>query len=192
MRVMRTPFRGLVALGLLVAACSGSLPSDAPGPGSGSGRPDAARLPVYEGVLRHLVGADLGGRWRHVYVASSICPGAAEAEERGDCPGSFGASEQAELAGRLRDLHGDVRFVDADEVRELTQGIFDGHPRGNLPVRGAVLLRVGRIETEGGGLLSVPGSYYCGGLCAGGATWLLRRRDAAWEVTGPKDGQWIS
>ena len=186
---MRTSFRGLVALGLLAGACSGSLPSDAPGPSSG---PEAARLPVYEGLLRHLAGADLGGRWPHVYVASSICPGAAEPQGGLGCPDSFSASERAELSERLRDLHGDVRFVDADEARELTRGIFDGHPRGTLPVRGAVLLRVGRIENGGGGLLSVPGSYYCGGLCAGGATWLLRWRDAAWEVTGPKGGQWIS
>lgn len=186
----RTPIPGLVALGLLAAACSRSLLPGAPSPDAG--RPDPVRVPVYEGVLRHLAGADLGGRWRHVYVASSICPGAAEGEERRDCPDSFSASEQAELAGRLGELHGDVRFVGADEVRRLTQGIFDGKPRGALPVRGAVLLRVGRIGDEGGGRVCVPGSYYCGGLCAGGATWLLHWEDGGWEVTGPKGGQWIS
>ena len=149
-------------------------------------------MPVYEGVLRHLAGADLGGRWRHVYVESSICSGAARAGDPGDCADSFSASEQAELAGRLRDLRGDVRFVDADEARRLTRAIFGKRSRLALPVRGAVLLRVGRIEGGGEGPVSVPGSYYCGGLCAGGATWLLRRTQGAWEVTGPKGGEWIS
>jgi hypothetical protein len=186
----RTPIPGLIALGLLAAACSRSLLPGAPS--TSAGRPEPARVPVYEGVLRHLAGADLGGLWRHVYVASAICPGAAGAEQRRHCPDSFSAAEQEELAGRLRDLHGDVRFVGPDEARRLTQGIFEGEPRGALPVRGAVLLRVGRIVDERGGRLSVPGSYYCGGLCAGGATWLLRLEDGAWEVNGPKDGQWIS
>jgi hypothetical protein len=185
----RTLIPGVVALGLLAAACSRSLLPGPPSPNAG--RPDPMRLPVYEGVLRHLAIAD-GGRWRHVYVASSICPGAAEAEEPRDCPDSFSPAEQAVLAGRLRGLHGDVRFVGADEARWLTRGIFGGEPRGTLPVRGAVLLRVGRIGDVGEGLVSVPGSYYCGGLCAGGATWLLHWEDGGWEVTGPKGGQWIS
>ena len=187
---MRTPYRGLIAIGLLAAACSGSVVPDASGPGPG--RPDVERVPVYEGVLRYLAGADLGGRWRHVYVESSICSGAADAGDPGDCPDSFSASEQAELAGRLRDLRGDVRFVDADEARQLRRGIFERKRGLTLPVRGAVLLRVGRIEGVREGPVSVPGSYYCGGLCAGGATWLLRWGEGAWEVTGPKDGEWIS
>jgi hypothetical protein len=184
------PFRGLIALGLLAAACSGSVVPDAPVPRTG--RPAVERLPVYEGVLRHLAGADLGGRWRHVYVESSICSGAAGAGDPGDCPDSFSAFEQAELAGRLRDLRGDVRFVDADEARLLRRAIFGKRPPLALPVRGAVLLRVGRIEGGREGPIAVPGSYYCGGLCAGGATWLLRWRQGAWEVMGPKDGEWIS
>ncbi len=110
----------------------------------------------------------------HVYVESSICSGAAGAGDPGDCPDSFSAPEQAELAGRLRDLRGDVRFVDADEARRLTRAIFGKRPRFALPVRGAVLLRVGLIEGGREGPVTVPGSYYCGGLCAGGATWLLR------------------
>ena len=187
---MRMPYRVLIALGLLAAACSGSVVPDASGPGPVG--PEVERVPVYEGVLRHLAGADLGGRWRHVYVESSICSGAARAGGPGDCPDSFSASEQAELAGRLRDLRGDVRFVDADEARRLTRAIFGKRPRLALPVRGAVLLRVGLIEGSREGPVTVPGSYYCGGLCAGGATWLLRWRQGAWEVTGPKGGEWIS
>lgn len=186
------PFRGLLALGLLATACSGSVVPDAPGPGPGRPEVEVERVPVYEGVLRHLAGADLGGHWRHVYVASSICFGAADAGDPGDCPDSFSGPEQAELAGRLRDLRGDVRFVDDDEARRLTRAIFGKRALLELPVRGAVLLRVGRIEGEREGPVSVPGSYYCGGLCAGGATWLLRWREGAWEVTGPKDGEWIS
>jgi hypothetical protein len=179
-----------LALGFLAAACSRSLLPGGPSPTGG--RPEPMRVPVYEGVLRHLAGPDLGGAWRHVYVASSICSGAAEAEQRRRCPDSFSAAEQEELAVRVRDLPGDVRFVGAGEARRLTRGIFERDPRGPLPVRGAVLLRVGGIDDEGGGRLSVPGSYYCGGLCAGGATWLLRVEDGAWDVTGPKEGQWIS
>ena len=186
------PYRGLVALGLLAAACSGSVVPDAPGPGTGRPEVEVERVPVYEGVLRHLAGADLGGRWRHVYVESSICSGAAGAGDPDDYPDSFSAPEQAELAGRLRDLRGDVRFVDADEARRLTRAIFRKRPRFALPVRGAVLLRVGLIEGGREGPVTVPGSYYCGGLCAGGATWLLHWRQGAWEVTGPKDGEWIS
>ena len=186
------PYRGLIALGLLAAACSGSVVPDAPGPGPGRPEVEVERAPVYEGVLRYLASADLGGRWRHVYVESSICSGAAGAGDPGHCPDSFSVPEQAELAGRLRDLRGDVRFVDADEARRLTRAIFGKRPRHALPVRGAVLLRVGPIEGGQEGPVAVPGSYYCGGLCAGGATWLVRQRQGAWEVTGPKDGEWIS
>jgi hypothetical protein len=186
----RTSIQGLVAVGLLAAACSRSLPPGASSPSEGS--PEPVRMSVYEGVLRHLAGATLGGRWRHVYVASSICPGAAGIEERPDCPDSFTVSEQTELARRLRDLHGDVRFVGPAEARRLTRAIFEGESGNALPVPGAVLLRVGPIGREGGGRLSVPGGYYCGGLCAGGATWLLRPEDGAWEVAGPKHGEWIS
>ena len=186
------PYRGLVAVGLLAAACSGSVVPEAPGPGPGRPEVEVERVPVYEGVLRHLAGADLGGRWRHVYVESSICSGAADAGDPGDCPDSFSASEQAELAVRLRDLRGDVRFVDADEARRLTRAIFGKKPGLDLPVRGAVLLRVGLIEGGREDPVTVPGSYYCGGLCAGGGTWLLRWRQGAWEVTGPKGGEWIS
>lgn len=180
----------LVALWLLAAACSPSLAPRPPNPDRA--RPGPVRVPVYEGVLRYLAGADFGGRWRHVYVASPICPEAADAGELRRCQDSFSPSEQAELAGRLRDLRGDVRFVSAGEARRLMRGMFEGESRGALPVRGAVLLRVGHIGDEVGGRLSVPGSYYCGGLCAGGATWLLRLEDGAWEVTGPRGGEWIS
>ena len=185
--------RRMSALGLVVLCAAACARSPLPRPQSPESEPpDPARVPVYEGVLRHLAGADLGGRWRHVYVASPICPGAGGAEDRRPCTDAFSASEQSQLTRRLRDLHGDVRFVPADRVRPLVRGIFDGEPAGGLAVRGAVLLRVGSIVDEGAGRVSVPGSYYCGGLCAGGATWLLRWTGDAWEVAGPKDGEWIS
>jgi hypothetical protein len=60
------PYRGLIALGLLATACSGSVVPDASSPGPGRPEVEVERVPVYEGVLRYLAGANLGGRWRHV------------------------------------------------------------------------------------------------------------------------------
>jgi hypothetical protein len=182
-RTMRS-FSTVALAGLLLAACG----ADPRAGGDAPSKPptESTRLDAYEAVLRHLHGADLGGRWRRVYVARSLCPSAGAPAEQGDCPERFSPAELAELRDRLTDLRGDVDFVGPDEARDVVDRIFDGRAAGS------VLLRVGPLRQEPGGALRVPGSYYCGGLCGGGAVWLVEFTGGRWMVTGSKGGEWIS
>jgi hypothetical protein len=177
--------RGVIVVGILATACARSV---IPGPSVGPPTPaiDQARIAIYEATLRHLAGSGFGGDWKTVFINARICRGAGSATERRDCKDRFNPEEQDELLERLSDLKGEVRFVAPEELDRVIESIFEGES-------GDVLLHVGPIETRGGGV-DVAGSHYCGGLCAGGAVWMLEESTDGWTVTGPnpKYGVWIS
>jgi hypothetical protein len=180
----------LMALALLAAAAAACDPTPRARPPTEDtprARPpteEPGAVAVYEGLVRYLA-EEGGGGWRRVYIAEDICRGAGAAEARG-CVGRIAPYDRAELSRRLDDVSGAIEFVDVAGQRRAARRILrDG-------ASASVLVRVGPIARVGTRIVEVPGSYYCGGLCAAGARWRLEKRRRAWRVSEPVDGAWIS
>ena len=165
----------------------GSAPAGSTGTGGASGPPGASgsgldRVGIYAAVASSVIEF----RDETIWIWTSLCPNAGEPEEvrLTDCE-ELTADEQEALAASLENLK--VRFV--DDPQEISDRIFGGQAVGDE------LVKLGPIELVDG-RIQVPGSHYCGGLCAGGSVWVVEHDGStgAWTVTGtaPGAGIWIS
>ncbi len=112
------------------------------------------------------------------WVVDSICSGADHTPKVIDC-----APMSSELkAVLLQDLGSRYRLV--SDPAGLMKRIFAGSSKGTIHW-------VGPISGTGASV-TVPSSYYCGGVCAGGGTRVVTERNGAWAVTGNVGGTWIS
>jgi hypothetical protein len=174
---MRRTSIALVAF-LAAAACArAATPAGGTAP---SPSIDPQRLGIYEAVIRD----QIEFKSEHVWIYEQICNDAeGPSSGHGSCPDLFSDDEQAALLAALSDVP-DVEFV--SDTADLTDRIFNGDIAGQI-------VRVGPIVERDGGF-EVAASHYCGGLCGGGSTWLVRQAGDGWEVTGPAPGHgvWIS
>jgi hypothetical protein len=169
----------LLTAALMLSACA-----NPPGPASGgSPQTDPERMGIYEAVIRHLIGAEEGG-WPKVAIDQRICDNAGDPEEAAACGDSFSTAEQQEMLVRLADLEAEVTFVDDPASIFQRDGWLEGTTH-------TVVVRVGPIDPHDEDV-QVPGSYFCGGLCASGTTWVVLRDADGWSVTGNVGGMWIS
>jgi hypothetical protein len=162
---------GLIALSLVAASC-------APGSGAAPG-PGAAPEPRDVGRTAAIYAAAIDEANEHFepeWIVPSICEGANEMKA-GDC-----LPMDTELrAALLNDLGKSYRFLSDPDKKQ--NDIFDG--------KGGTIHRIGPIEGTGD-RVTVPISYYCGGLCAGGRVAVVENRNGTWAVTGTVGGSWIS
>jgi hypothetical protein len=146
-------------------------PSGSP---AGAGLVDEQRVGVYEAMIRKLV--DEHGQASPIVIRARLCS-YLRGQGFGGCSGQIRPAEQELLATRLRDL-GRVLFID-----DLASN------QGGAP---SITLLGPIIETPDG--LRVEGGYWCGGLCAEGAMYVVKQVDSGYRVAG-KDltyGSWIS
>jgi alpha-tubulin suppressor-like RCC1 family protein len=168
-----------------------SVPVDVAGFGgqpATSARPepvDADRVGIYAALLRGSIESE-GFRTGTVYVPRQLCWRAGDPgyHPHGPCPDSLTPDDEAALAARYPDTH--LTFVDREELPALGRPMFQGEDEG-------MIVYLGVIDRIGPDRAHVPMSHYCGGLCGGGATWLVvRSGSGAWEVVRSVGGGWIS
>jgi hypothetical protein len=162
---------GVLALSVVAVSCARG-PSVAPGP-------SAAPEPSDVGRTAAIYAAAIDGANEHFkpeWIVPGIC---ARAEAAGVGPCEPMAPElRAEL---MKDLGKPYRFL--SDLEKKQKEIFEG--------KGGTIHRVGPIEGTGD-RVTVPISYYCGGLCAGGSVAVVQTRNGSWTVTGTEGGSWIS
>jgi len=78
------------------------------------------------------------------------------------------------------ELDGNYRLIDDPSPETVNQ--LSGH---------ATLYWVGPIDGDAG-RVTVPASYFCGGLCAEGQTVVVERSGTAWKVTASTGSSWIA
>lgn len=82
---------------------------------------------------------------------------------------------------RLRDMPGIVRKASASAFNKENMSVVDketGKP--------GTIFQTGLIRWLSRDAVTVEGGYYCGGLCAAGIVFRLRRKRGKWVVTGSK------
>ena len=176
-------FAALTIFALVLTACADK---PAPGPANGPAEPqlDQARMGIYEGLARELVGTEKI-EWKKIVIVSELCANAGGAEAPKGCDDSLTAAEQTDLAQRLADLGPPISFV------EDPTPLYDDEWMSGAPE--TIVLRLGTITDHGAGV-EVGASFGCGGLCGSGTTYLLEETETAgdWEVTGTTGTAWIA
>jgi hypothetical protein len=149
-------------------------------PPSGTPSRDGA---IYAEVIRELViGNDDFGRGRSNFETVYVIDGALSAagRPRGDLLARPSEPFDARIAHAIREgSDGEmptVRFVDRAQVAVEDDANMSVVERG-------VLIALGRIEKRGE-TVRVPNTLWCGGKCSRWLTYVLRRGDGGWTVTG--------
>lgn len=93
-------------------------------------------------------------------------------------------SVQSEMKDTLDDLPTEIVWVNSsDEVPQDSWGtVLDG----------GVIITIGNVNLQEDNSVQVPCSYYMAGTGGGGKTYVLRRVEGIWHITGTTGTMWIS
>jgi hypothetical protein len=161
--------------------------ADHPSSSAQTQRPDeesSARVKIYSAVIRRLFTRDhtFGSGpspFKYVYVVNGAIRGAGNpsgGDFFGPAPEPFPPAVVDGMKERLQDLP-PVRFiVDGNRARRGEQGM------GGVK-NGGVIISLAPIHRKNG-RVRVPNALWCGGLCAQWLTYILRRSDGRWRITG--------
>ncbi|MDD5537396.1 MAG: hypothetical protein PHF12_00340 [Candidatus Omnitrophica bacterium] len=98
-------------------------------------------------------------------------------------------SAQNKITETLRDLASNVMWIDKFEDAEFEEG--ENSPAKSVKDGGAIIT-LGNARLQKDGSAQVAGCIYVGSLAAGGATYVLEKKDGVWEITGTTGARWIS
>jgi hypothetical protein len=143
----------------------------------------SSRVEIYSTVIRRLVTRDHtfgegSSPFKYVYVLNGAIKEASNpsGDLFGPAPKPFPSVVVKGIKERLEDLP-PVRFItDGNRARRGRQGI------GGVKNDG-VIISLGPIERKNG-RVQVSNGLWCGGLCGQWLTYVLRRLDSRWKITG--------
>jgi hypothetical protein len=186
---MRTNALVLSAVVILATACTSerSDHSGRPSPPANTRTPDeemVARVQIYAAVIRRLVTRDhTFGRgtspFKYVYVVNGAFGDAGDplsGDLFGPAPMPFSSVISEGIEEQLQDLP-PIRFViDGNRLRRGNEGM------GGVKNDG-VIISLGTIERKKN-RVHVSNGLWCGGLCGQWLTYVLRRSEGRWKITG--------
>ena len=161
----------------------GAAPRPSPSSTATRGGPPARierEIHVYAAVVRRLVKRDhTFGRgpspFEHVYIVDGPVPGAERVPPTNEEPvRRFDPSVRQGLIAALTELPPIDFIADPDEVRKPRLGAVKNH---------GVIITLAPIK-GGPRKVTVGNGLWCGGLCGQWQTYVVKKRAAAWEVTG--------
>ncbi len=145
---------------------------------------------VYAEVIRQLATVDdtYGGNLNPltIYVISNTGDGTGRPEDEENPSRAIPESVQSEITGLLDDLPGDIIWIEKRQDAE-----FEDNEGAEVKNRGAII-SIGNIQVQADGSVQVAGSIYTASMAAGGTTYILKKIDGAWRITGRVGGFWIS
>jgi hypothetical protein len=94
------------------------------------------------------------------------------------------ASVREAVGAVLEDLPVKVKWVDSFDAVKLGEG--------NRVAGGGAIVQVGTIKRVAADEVNVPASIYFAGLAAEGKTFVLKKIDGEWTVTGTTGVHWLS
>ena len=145
-------------------------------------------IAIYQAVIRQLSGPDdtYGGTLEKsiLYIIRSTDDTAGDPSLQDSRTVVLSETVQSGITQAMADLPSEVVWVNSDEVVEFDE------KTGYIP-DGGVIITLGNIQFEDSNKALVPGSILVARGAAGGAAYVVERKDGRWIVTG-KIGEWIS
>lgn len=181
----------LAALALGVTACALSSARSAPGSRGGAkdSLPVADQVGIYRAIVGRLYATDdtFGGKYPKpvVHLVGVTDDSAGDPTVPSSDPVALSDAVKQGLTDELGDLATEVRWVDSVEdalAAEGTGAVLDA----------GVVITLGNIRRTASDTVEVAASIYIDRLASGGRTYVVKRIDGVWVVTGTTGAEWIS
>lgn len=151
---------------------------------------DDDRAAVYAAVVRRLVTVDhtFGSRppeFPVLFIVSTTDDSVGDPNAPQLDPQVLSEALQQAVTAAVADLHIVIQWVDSgfdvplEQVGDRVQG-------------GGMRITLGNLHLQDDGSLLVSGSTYLANLAAGGRTYVLKKVDGTWTITGTTGAEWIS
>ena len=145
-------------------------------------------IAIYQAVIRQLSGPDdtYGGTLEKsiLYIIRSTDDTAGDPSLQDSRSVVLSETVQSGITQALADLPSEVVWVNSFDVVEFDE-------KTGYVLDGGVIITLGNVQFEDSNKALVPGSILVASGAAGGATYVVERKEGRWIVTG-KIGEWIS
>lgn len=146
---------------------------------------------IYAVVIRQRATVDdtFGGKLKpsKIFIIRSTDDSASNPREQSTSSIVISTSIQDRITDLLRDLPGEIVWIDSFEDADFVEGI------GPIKdVRNGAIFRLGNIKLQSDGSVHLSNSIYIASLASGGSTYVLEKTDGFWEITGTTGDIWMS
>jgi hypothetical protein len=181
-----------VMAAILAIGCGSNAASPASSEGNISGKPTIPtsnltiddEAAIYAAVIRQLATVDdtFGGNLKppKLFIVNNTD------NRAGNPEALIPQTTQNEITQTLRDLPSIIIWIDKLEDAEFEGGWGTGE------VKDGAIIALGVIYLQNDGSTRLAGSIYMSGTAAGGATYVLGKKDGVWEIKGTTGNRWIS
>jgi len=153
---------------------------------------------IYAAVIRQLATVDdtFGGNLEptKLFIIKNTDDKAGDPTGPSSFSTAISQTAQDKITDMLHDLSSIIVWIDKFEDAEFEEGKSPGLEK--LPIQsvidGGAIITLGNIHLQNDGSAQVAGSIYVASLAAGGATYILEKKEGPWEITGTTGVRWIS
>ena len=153
---------------------------------------------IYAAVIRQLATVDdtFGGNLEptKLFIIKNTDDKAGDPTGPSSFSTAISQTAQDKITDMLHDLSSIIVWIDKFEDAEFEEGKSPGLEK--LPIQsvidGGAIITLGNIHLQNDSSAQVAGSIYVASLAAGGATYILEKKEGSWEITGTTGRRWIS